>query len=284
MNRKELLRRMRKSKFFIIGLMGILLIALVCVVLPAIVPYGIKDSDLALRLTAPDWFSKGLSGHILGTDALGRDVLARLLVGGRTSLLISFTVVLLTTAFGMVLGLVSGYYGGIWDLVLMRVCDIMMSLPTLLLAICVVAVMGGSVTNLIVVLSITGWIMVARVVRSTALTIRGHEYISAARVIGMPDRQIILKEVLTNVISPIIITATQAFGGMILTEAGMSFLGLGVPPPAPSWGSMISDGREYIATSPWVVLVPGVALMLTVLAVNFLGDGLNDILNPKNKD
>ena len=215
---------------------------------------------------------------------MGRDVLTRLLLGGRTSLLIAFSVVLITTILGLIIGLLAGYYGGIADLILMRICDIMMALPTLLLAICVVAVMGSSITNLVVVLSITGWIMVARVVRSTVMSIRDCEYVKAARVLGIPNSKIILKEVLPNVISPVIITATQAFGGMILTEASMSYLGLGVPAPSPSWGAMISDGREYIATAPWVVIVPGIALMLTVLAFNFLGDGLNDILNPKNKD
>jgi ABC-type dipeptide/oligopeptide/nickel transport system permease subunit len=233
---------------------------------------------------APEWFSKGFSGHVFGCDALGRDVLARLLMGGRISLLISLSVVIITTVIGLILGLISGYYGGIVDMILMRICDIMMSIPALLLAVCVVAVMGGSVPNLIVVLSLTGWIMMNRVVRSTSLSIRNTEFVKAARVLGMRDIRILFTEVLPNVVSPIIITGTQAFGGVILAEASMSFLGLGVPLPTPSWGTMISDGREYIAAAPWVVIVPGILLMLTVLSINFIGDGLNDIFNPKNED
>lgn len=284
MSRKDFIRRMRKSKLFIIGLAGILAIALLCFLSPLFAQFNPTKSELSNRLLEPEWFSKGLGGHVFGCDSMGRDVLTRLLIGGRTSLLIAFSVVIITTLIGLVIGLLAGYYGGVMDLMLMRVCDIMMALPTLLLAICVVAVMGASVTNLVVVLSITGWIMVARVVRSTVMTIRNSEYIKAAIVLGIPNYKIIFKEVLPNVVSPVIITATQAFGGMILTEASMSFLGLGVPAPAPSWGAMISDGREYIATAPWVVIVPGIALMLVVLAFNFLGDGLNDIMNPKKKD
>jgi ABC-type dipeptide/oligopeptide/nickel transport system permease subunit len=284
MQRKDILRKMRKSKFFMIGLFGILGITLICLLSPLFLQYDPMLSNLRARLAAPEWFSKGLHGHVFGCDSLGRDVFARLLMGGRTSILIALSVVFITTFFGLALGLISGYYGSISDMVLMRLCDIMMSIPALLLAICVVAVMGSGITNLIIVLSITGWIMVARVVRSTAFAVRDTEYIKAARVLGMSNFKIIFSEVLPNVISPVIITATQAFGGMILAEASMSFLGLGIPVPAPSWGAMISDGREYIGNAPWVVIVPGIFLMLMVLAFNFLGDGLNDILNPKNMD
>jgi ABC-type dipeptide/oligopeptide/nickel transport system permease subunit len=280
MVKRTFLRRMAKSKFFKIGFFSIIIIASLCLILPLFVKYNPLAVNLVKRLKPPEWFS----GHFFGTDALGRDILARLLKGGGTSLIITFTVVLITTVFGLTLGLIAGYFSGIPDLVLMRICDVMSALPTLLLAICVVAVLGGSFTNLIIVLSLTSWIMVARVVRSRILTIRTAEYISAAKVIGMPDITIILREVLPNVITPVIISATQAFGGIILTEASMSYLGLGIPPPNPSWGNMISDGREYIDSSPWVVIVPGIALMLTVLAVNFLGDGLRDVFDPKNRD
>jgi ABC-type dipeptide/oligopeptide/nickel transport system permease subunit len=281
MSRKEFFRRLRKSKLFLIGFFSILVIVIVCFAAPALVKKDPLAVDLAARLIPPDW---KFGSHFFGTDALGRDVLTRLLIGGKLSLTIAFSVVIITTLVGLAFGLIVGYFGGISDLLLMRLCDIMMAIPGLLLAICVVAVLGGSILNLVVVLSITGWIVLARVVRSTVLSIRGSEYIKAARVLGVPDYKIIFNEVLPNVISPVIITATQAFGGMILAEASMSFLGLGVPAPQPSWGAMISDGREYIANSPWVVLIPGIALMLTVLAVNFMGDGLNDILNPKNMD
>ena len=283
MNRKVFFRRMMKSKLFLIGLFGIIFVAAICYASPYFIAHDPLDIDLPLRLEAPDW-SLSSSGHFFGTDSLGRDVLSRLLIGGKTSLTIAISVVIITTIIGMVLGLIAGYFGGVADLILMRICDIMMAVPSLLLAICVIAILGGSVLNLIIVMSIGAWVVLARVVRSTALAIRGLEYVRAAKVLGMSDYRIIFTEVLPNVVGPIIITATQAFGGMVLSEAALSYLGLGVPPPSPSWGSMISDGRAYIASSPWVVLVPGLALMLTVLAVNFLGDGLNDILNPKNLD
>ena len=281
MNKKEFYRRVRKSNLFLIGFYTLIVIIIICFLAPILVNKDPLAVDLAARLTPPDWTT---NGHFFGTDALGRDVLARLLFGGKLSLTIAFSVVIITTFVGLAFGLIVGYFGGALDLIVMRLCDIMMAIPGLLLAICVVAVLGGSILNLVVVLSIAGWIVLARVVRSTVLSIRGSEYIKAARVLGLPNHRIIFGEVLPNVISPVIITATQAFGGMILAEASMSFLGLGVPAPQPSWGAMISDGREYIANSPWVVLVPGIALMLTVLAVNFMGDGLNDILNPKNMD
>ena len=283
MNRKAFFRRMWKSKLFLIGLFSILAITVICFALPYFIKHDPLAIDLSSRLMSPDW-SFNSSKHYFGTDALGRDVLVRLLVGGKTSLIIASTVVFITTIIGLVLGLIAGYFGGIPDLVLMRICDIMMAVPALLLAICVIAVLGGSVVNLIIVMSIASWVILARVVRSTALSIRGSEYIRAAKVLGLSDYKIIFTEVLPNVVGPIIITATQAFGGMVLGEASLSYLGLGVPPPSPSWGSMISDGRAYIGSAPWVVLVPGIALMLTVLAVNFVGDGLNDILNPKNID
>jgi len=280
MNIKDLFRRMRKSKLFMIGMFSIIFIVIICFASPLFVKFDPLKVNLAMRLTPPEFSN----GHIFGTDAVGRDVFSRLLEGGKTSIIIAFVVVLVTTIFGLIVGLFAGYYSGIADVILMRISDIMAALPSLLLAICVVAVLGGSVTNLIIVLSVTSWVVVARVVRSATLSIRNTEYICATKVMGMPDIKIIFSEVLPNVFSPVIITATQAFGGMILTEAAMSYLGLGIPAPNPSWGNMISDGREYIAKAPWVVIVPGIALMLTVLAVNFLGDGLNDILNPKNKD
>ena len=280
MNKKDLFRRMKKSRLFRIGLFGILLISVICFSSPHFLKYDPLKVNLGMRLQPPNIES----GHVFGTDAVGRDVLSRLLIGGMTSISIAAAVVAITTLVGLALGLIAGYYSGIPDVILMRITDIMSALPGLLLAICVVAVLGGSIPNLIIVLSLTGWVVVARVTRSATLSIRNTEYVSAARVMGMPDIKILFSEVLPNVISPIIISATQAFGGMILTEAAMSYLGLGIPTPNPSWGNMISDGREYIAKAPWVVIVPGIALMLTVLSVNFLGDGLNDVLNPKNKD
>jgi ABC-type dipeptide/oligopeptide/nickel transport system permease subunit len=284
MNFDTLLRRMRKSKLFLIGIIMLFTIIVVCAISPHVVAYDPIDANLRMRLQPPDWFSKVVDGHILGTDPLGRDILSRLLVGGSASLFIAFAVVIPSALFGAILGLLAGYYARATDTIIMRICDIMMATPPLLLAICIVAVMGQSMFNLIIVLAATSWVVGARVVRGTVLSIRDTEYIRAARVMGAGNLRIMIKEVLPNVVTPLIVTESQHFAAIILTEAAMSFLGMGVPLPEPSWGTMISDGREYIASAPWIVIAPGVALMLTVLAFNFLGDGLRDVLDPKNKD
>lgn len=284
MNRKILFRRMKKSRFFLIGGIGLLAIILLCLLSPFYVQYDPLQIDLLKRLSPPEWFSNGLKGNVLGTDALGRDILTRLLMGGRTSLLIAFCVVIPSALLGCIIGLLAGYYSGVVDNVLMRFCDVMMATPALLLAICIVAIMGSSFFNLVITLIITSWVIGARVVRGTVLSIREAEYVQAARAQGLSDLKIMTSEILPNVVTPLIINESQHFGAIILTEASMSFLGMGVPLPTPSWGTMISDGRAYIATAPWVVVVPGIALMLTVLFFNFLGDGFRDILDPKNKD
>ncbi len=284
MSAHELWRRMRKSSFFMIGATLVLLIIVIALISPYIIVHDPIKSNLRLRLQPPDYFSKGWSGHILGTDPLGQDVLTRLLIGSRVSLYISFTSVIITAIFGTILGIVAGYYRGVVDNIIMRIGDIQVSIPHTVLAMAIMAVLGNSVNNLIMVLIFTRWVQYARVVRGNVLSIRNTEYISAARVLGARNSRIMFKEILPNVLTSLIIVMSQQFGQAILTESALSFLGLGVPPPAPSWGVMIADGREYIATAPWVVLSSGVALMIAVLAFNFLGDGVRDVLDPKNKN
>jgi ABC-type dipeptide/oligopeptide/nickel transport system permease subunit len=281
---KTLFRRMRKSSLFMIGSISLFLIVVICLASPLFVKFDPIKADLRHRLNPPEWFSKGLNGHVLGTDPLGRDVLTRLLVGGRASLLIAISVVVPSAIFGAILGLIAGYYSHLADSVIMRICDIFMATPALLLALCVVSVLGNSMLNLIIVLALTTWVVSTRMVRATVLAIRNSEFILAAKVIGAGNLKIMLSEVLPNVLTPIIVTESQHFAAIVLTEAAMSFLGLGVPVPAPAWGSMISDGRQYLEQAPWIVLAPGIALMLAVLAFNFLGDGLRDVLDPKNID
>ena len=275
---------MKKSKLFIIGGITIIILALLCFLAPLYIQWDPEEANLLARLTPPEWFKNGLGGHILGTDALGRDILARLLYGGRTSLVLAVVVVLISTAIGVVLGVVSGYFGGLTDAVIMRLCDIMASIPSLLLAVCIVAVLGSSMVHLAFVLIITSWVVTARVSRGNVFSIMSSDYVKASKVIGASNLRIMVKEVLPNIVTPVIITSTQHLGGVVLNETSLSFLGMGVPLPAPSWGTMISDGREYIASAPWVVIVPGIALMITVLAFDFLGDGLTDIINPRNTD
>lgn len=284
MRASDLFRKMLKSKLFMIGFFCFLFILICCIIGPMFPRWDYSEISLGERFTKPEGFAKGLDGHILGTDALGRDMLTRLILGGRASLLIAFSVVGLCSLIGVTIGLISGYFGGIVDTILMRICDIFMAVPSLLLAICIVAVWGTSFVNLIFVLALSSWPSMARLIRAQVLSVKSMDYVRAAKVCGAHNFWIIFKEVLPNVLMPLIVTVTERIGTTILTETSMSYLGMGVPAPMPSWGGMISDGRGYISTEPFVVIVPGIALMLTVLAVNFLGDGLRDILDPRNKD
>lgn len=284
MSRHELWRRMRKSYFFMIGSVLVLAIIIISLISPWIAPHDPIKLNLAMRLTAPDYLSKGLDGYILGTDALGQDILSRLMIGSRVSLMISFTVVFATAIIGTILGIVSGFFGGIVDTIIMRLSDIQVSIPPMILAIAVMAVLGNTTANLIGVLIFTRWVQYARVVRSNVMAVRKMDYINASTVLGSSKVRIMFTQILPNVLTQLIIVMSQEFGRTIMTESSLSFLGLGVPAPAPSWGVMIADGREYLATAPWVIIAPGVTLMIAVLAFNFLGDGVRDVLDPKNKN
>ncbi len=284
MSRKELFRRMRKSKFFIIGLLIVLFLVLLAVFGPMLTPYNPTKVNLRERLISPKWLADGLSGHIFGTDGVGQDILSRLMSGARISLLVAFFGVAIPCVIGVTLGLLAGYYGGKLDMLVMRAIDVQLSMPQTLLAIAVMAVLGASVGNLLLVVTITGWPGHARMARATVLKMRDSEFIKASRVLGASDRHIIFTQILPNCLTPLIILFSQQLGQVILMEASLSFLGCGVPPTVPTWGMMISDGRTYITNAPWTVVVPGMALMLTVLGFNFLGDGIRDVLDPKNKD
>jgi len=275
---------MRKSNFFIIGAVLVIGIIIIALLSPWIAPHDPVKLDLANRLKAPDGLLKGWKGNILGTDPLGQDILSRLMVGSRVSLKISFLVVISTAIIGTALGIISGYFGGLIDTIIMRTSDIQVSIPPIVLAIAVMAVLGNSTTNLILVLIFTRWVQYARIVRSNVMMIRNMEYIHASVVLGSSKLRIMFTQILPNVLTQLIIVMSQEFGRTILTESSLSFLGLGVPAPAPSWGVMIADGREYLATASWVIIAPGVALMIAVLAFNFLGDGVRDVLDPKNKN
>lgn len=277
-----ILRKMRKSKLFMIGFIMLLLIIGSCFTARWWVAWSSEGSDLMSRLASPDWFAKGLKGHPFGADPLGRDILTRLFEGGWVSLKITFIVTFSSMVLGAAVGLICGYYGGKVDMIIMRFCDILSSIPQLMLAICVVAVMGTSMFNLIFTLSATGWIGSARMVRASVLGCKNKEFVSASKVMGASGMRILWKELFPNTLTPLMIMASGHFGGTILLETSLSYLGMGVPVPTPSWGNMISDGRTYITSAPWVIVVPGIALMLTVLAFNFMGDGIRDILDPKN--
>lgn len=280
----DFLRKAGKSKLFMIGIIGFSLILLACILGPTIIPWDSTEVNLADRFADPEWFSNGLNGHILGCDALGRDVLARILEGGRASLKISVGVLIISCGIGFIVGICSGFFGGKVDTILMRLCDIVLAVPSLMLALVVVAILGSSFFNLILTLSIGSWPMMARIVRSTTMGVRNQEYVHASQVLGASRFRTLLHEVVPNTTTPMIIQISTRLGGTILAETSLSYLGCGVPIPTPSWGGMISEGRAYLSTHPLTVIIPGIFLMITVLTTQFMGDGLRDVLDPRNKD
>jgi peptide/nickel transport system permease protein len=281
MDHKLILQRMLKSKFFLIGFFVALFIVTVSVISPGIIHFDPLANSLTERLMAPVGFREGLNGHILGTDQMGRDVLTRLLIGSRFSLLIALEVVAISSVIGTVLGIMAGYLGKWVDIIVMRFVDIILSVPNLVLAIAVMAVLGPSMTNLVAVLVIGNWVQYCRITRNNVLILRNIEFVHASKVLGVSNLSIMFNQIFPNVTTPLLILISQQFGMTIMLEAALSFLNLGIQPPMPSWGNMIANGRGFLATNPWLVFAPGIALMITVLAFNFLGDGLRDVLDPK---
>jgi peptide/nickel transport system permease protein len=262
------------------GLVVIAAVAL-AVFAPVFAPADPIKNSLIDRLTPPMWLAGGDAKHPLGTDALGRDVASRLLYGARVSLVVGFSAVVVAGLLGVALGLVSGWYRGRLDDLVMRLGDVQLAFPVLVLAVAVLAVLGASLTNLIVVLGVTGWITYARIVRGEVLTLREREFVMAARALGAADGWILWRHLLPNVLPPITVVATFSVARTIIAEASLSFLGLGIPAPEPSWGAMLDEGRNYITTGWWLALFPGVAILLLVLGINLVGDWLRDVLDPR---
>ena len=283
MNLKIVLSRMRKSYFFIIGAFLLVFLVLICYIGPLFLPWDYQTNVLSDRFMAPEWFSRGLEGHILGTDSLGRDILTRILIGGQNSFRISLVAVILTAVIGVVLGLISGYYGGWVDSVIMRLVDVLQALPTLILAIAVIAILGNSEPVLLAVMIFSGWAMSCKIVRNTVKVVMHQEFISASKVLGASPTHIMFRQVFPNTTTYIIISTSQRLGTMIMLEAALSFLQVGIMPPKPSWGNMISSGRQYLLTQPWMIIWPGIVLSLAILAFCFLGDGVRDVLDTKLK-
>jgi peptide/nickel transport system permease protein len=272
-------RRLRYSITARIGMVIVAVIALAAVIAPLVDPYDPKlDSDLENSRQPPSW------RHIMGTDNLGRDIFRRILHGARLSLSVGIVAVAISGTGGTILGLVSGYFGGTVDMVIMRMVDILMAFPSMLLAIAIVAVRGTGLFNTVLAISVVGVTGYARLVRSMVLSLREREYILAAHMVGVRSPRIILRHILPNSLAPVIVSATMGIGGAILTAAALGFLGLGAQPPAPEWGVMISDGRPFLRQTPHMVFFPGMAIMFTVLGFNLLGDGLRDALDPQMQE
>jgi peptide/nickel transport system permease protein len=275
--------RRRLSFRAVFGLTVLLCMGGAALLAPQIAPWDPARQMLLKRLRPPMWEARGLREHPLGTDHLGRDILSRILYGGRISLGVGLSAVTLSCLIGVTLGLLAGFHGGRTDALIMRVVDVFLAIPYILLAMGVVFALGPSLLNVILVMAVTRWVQFARIVRADVLSIREREFVSGARARGSRSLRLLLRHVLPNALTPIIVVATLELAFMIIYESALSFLGLGVQPPTPTWGWMLSDGRNYVATAWWLATFPGLAIMLTVLAVNLLGDWLRDTLDPRLK-
>jgi peptide/nickel transport system permease protein len=256
------------------------LMALMALTAPLLAPHDPAVQDLNRRLLPPMWDARGLAAHPLGTDHVGRDLLARIMYGARVSLVIGVAAVSISGTLGVLLGLLAGFYGGAVGAIVMRLADVQLAFPFILLAIAVVAFVGGGLVNLVIVLGLAGWMGYARVVRGQVLSAKERDYVQAARALGAGPARLLRVHILPNVIAPAIVLGTFAIAATIIAESSLTFLGLGVEPTIPSWGSMLADGRSYLTRGWWIATFPGLAIMLTVLSVNLLGDWLRDYLDP----
>src|SRR5436309_9035193 len=254
---------------------------LVAVLAEVLSPDDAAEQSLGLRFTPPVWDEKGTWAHVLGTDRLGRDMLSRIIWGARVSLTAGVLTVLLASAFGAGVGLVAGYHGGRVDTVLMRITDATMSFPVILLALILAVTVGPSFVNVVIAIAVILWARYARVIRGQVLTLMGLDFITQARIAGASASRIILRHLLPNTLNTLVVLITLQVGYVIIVEASLSFLGAGIPPPTPAWGSMIAEGRDFVTSAWWVSFFPGLAILLVVLAFNLLGDWLRDTLDPK---
>jgi len=272
-------RRLRRNQLALAGLGLLLVLGLTALLAPWIAPYDpTAQGDLVgMGYQAPS------AKHWLGTDQFGRDVFSRLIYGARVSLMIAFTAVTISITLGTLLGAVAGYFGGVVDTIITRTIDLILAFPRLVLLILIVALTQPSIPLIILVLGLTHWPGTARIVRGEVLSLREREFITAATALGYGDGRIIFRHLIPNVVAPVIVAATLGIGDTIVAEAGLSFLGLGVQPPDPSWGNMVADGRQNLVGAWWIAAFPGLAIVFTVMAFNLLGDGLRDALDPRGR-
>lgn len=269
------MKTLSKNKMAVLGLVILILLLVAGIFADFIAPYDYAKQDLAHAFESPNM------AHLFGTDEFGRDIFSRVIYGARMSLLVGFVSVGIAVVIGGTLGAIAGYYGKWVDNLIMRLMDVLLAIPQTLLAIAIVAALGTGLFNLMIAVGISSVPKYARIVRASVLTIRGEEYIEAARASGTGNAKIITKHILPNCMAPVIVQVTLGIAGAILTAAGMSFIGLGIQPPAPEWGNMLSSGRDYIRDCAYMTMYPGLAIVITVLSLNLLGDGLRDALDPK---
>ncbi|MGW3949470.1 ABC transporter permease [Streptomyces sp. NPDC004752] len=270
-----------RNRLAVAALVVLAVLLVAAVFAPLLAPADPNAQDLLMRLKPPAWQHGGSAAHLLGTDQLGRDMLSRVVHGTRVSLLVGAGAALLAGVIGTVVGLAAGYFGGWPDRVLMRLADVQLAFPSILLALAVVGFFGSGLWYVILVLGITGWVSYARVIRSEVMSLRSRDFVTEARAIGVTDVAIMRRHLLPNVLAPLATIGTLHVAAAIVAEASLSYLGLGVPKETVTWGSMLADGQLYLGTSWWVAVFPGIALMLTSLAVNITGDALRDVADPK---
>ena len=278
--------RLKKNKLAIIAAIWIVFIVIVALSADLWVPQVLGDPNATaagVSMADASRLPPSLQ-HPFGTDTLGRDVLSRVIYGARVSLTVGVVATGISTAIGLVMGALAAYYGGIWDTIIMRLADIFLAFPYTLFVIAMIAVIGNGIQNVFIAIGILGWPSIARVFRSAILSVKQNDYVDAARAMGASDARIIVRHIFPHSVASIVVYATMNIGGAILTESALSFLGMGVVPPDPSWGTLIQDGQQYLQTQPWLMILPGLAILSTVLAFTLLGDGLRDALDVKMKD
>lgn len=268
-------KRFYKNKLSLLSAVIVFFLMIVALLAPLLAPYDPAEIDLSNILSPPS------REHLLGTDELGRDVLSRMIWGSRISLSVGFVAVGIAILIGVIIGSIAGYYGRWIDTLLMRFVDIMLTFPTLFLILAVVAIVGPSIFLIMLIIGLTGWMDVARLVRAEFLTLKERDFVLAARALGIKDIGIIFRHILPNALAPVFVAATLGIAGAILTESALSFLGLGVQPPTPSWGNILTSGKNYIEIAWWLSLFPGLAILLTVLSYNLIGEGLRDAIDPR---
>ncbi len=274
---REVWRRLKQNKAAMFGLIVIVLLILMAIFADFIAPYGPDDQDLLARFQTPN------AKHIMGTDNFGRDIFSRMIYGAQVSLKVGLLAVGIAMLIGGILGAVAGFYGGVLDNFVMRIIDILLAIPSILLAISIVAALGPELKNVMIAVGVGSIPSYARIVRASVLSLREQEFIEAARAVGANDTRLIIKHIIPNSLAPIIVQSTIGVAGAILSAAGLGFIGLGIQPPQPEWGAMLNSGRHYIRDYPHMTFFPGLAIMITIFALNLLGDGLRDALDPRLK-